>query len=126
MDPRLHTVVGLIRCRPRTHLQELAAAVGLSSSRLQHLFRDQLGVSIRSFSQAHFLSHAAALLVETHMSVKEIHVAFGFEDASSFCRAFKRLSGASPKAFRRESRSLRKLPNEDALGEPETRHPPQP
>lgn len=101
MDPRVATVLHLIRRNPRTRLRDLAAAVHLSPSRLQHLFTRDARVSIRTFSQQHVLSHAARLLTESGLSVKEVRAVVGFEDPSAFCRAFKKHYGLCPPAFRR-------------------------
>lgn len=105
MDPRVCTAVDLIKRNPNVTLRELARAVCLSPSRLQHLFVEEHSMSMRAFAQRERLSRAAYFLADTHMSVKEIRALVGFADPSSFCRAFKKRYGAAPKTFRLDARA---------------------
>jgi len=99
---------------PSVH--ELAAAVGLSSSRLAHLFRDEVGQSIRSYVVERRLSMAAFLIVQTDERISQIAYGVGFGDISNFNHAFKKKFGMAPGAYREASDRT----PDDGGGEPKT------
>ncbi|MBA8794254.1 AraC family transcriptional regulator of arabinose operon [Friedmanniella endophytica] len=110
-DPRLITVLELISTRlaePLT-VAGLAAAVGLSASRLTHLFSEQLGLSPRDFLEQQRMQAAAQLLRLTGRTVTEVAAAVGYDDPLYFSTRFRRFSGRSPSAFR-------SAPGRDAAG----------
>ncbi|MHB0971326.1 MAG: helix-turn-helix domain-containing protein [Thermoanaerobaculia bacterium] len=78
----------------------LAARVNLSSSRLQHLFKAELSMSIRDYVRARRLERAAYLISSTQYRISEIFYSVGFNDASNFTHAFKRHFGMTPCAYR--------------------------
>jgi AraC family transcriptional regulator of arabinose operon len=78
----------------------LASSMGLSPSRLRHLFRNETGMSIRAFIKDSRLRRAANLLSETYLRVSEICYAVGFQDLSNFSRAFHSKYGVGPRAYR--------------------------
>ncbi len=104
MDARIAQVVEFIQTNldRRSHVSELAALVGLSESRLCHLFRKETGLSPAKYLKAQRIHTATRLLETTSLSVKQITYAVGFEDESHFIRAFKRISGLTPGEFRRK------------------------
>jgi AraC family transcriptional regulator of arabinose operon len=81
-------------------VSDLAARVNLSSSRLQHLFKAELSISIRDYVRVRRLERAADLICATQYSISEIFYAVGFNDASNFTHAFKRHFGMTPCAYR--------------------------
>jgi len=90
----------------------LAASVNLGSSRLEHLFRDTLRMSIRDLVRTRRVAEAARLLLTTHKRVSEIGRDVGFNDPSNFNHAFRRHFGLSPRDYRKAHR--------DKDGEPES------
>jgi AraC family transcriptional regulator of arabinose operon len=83
---------------PSVH--ELATTVGLSSSRLAHLFREEVGMSIRSYVVARRLHVASMLIVQTDERISQIAYSVGFNDVSNFNHAFKKRYGVSPGEYR--------------------------
>jgi AraC-like DNA-binding protein len=81
----------------------LAAGVSLSVSRLQHLFRKQIGIPIGRYLLHRRLSEAASLLAGSYLRVSEICYATGFNDPAGFSRAFRRFYGKSPREYRRRA-----------------------
>ena len=79
---------------------QLANEVGLSVSRLTHLFREEMGKSIQRYVQERRLTMAAALIVETHERISQIAYGVGFGDVSNFNHAFKRRFAMSPRQYR--------------------------
>lgn len=102
MDRRIKRVKTLLeeqyRNPPSVH--ELAVTVGLSASRLAHLFRDEVGKSVRSFVVDRRLNTAAVLIVQTDERISQIAYGVGFNDISNFNHAFKKKFGMSPGAYR--------------------------
>lgn len=102
MDIRIRLVLSILHERYAGDLdvEELAAVVGLSRSRLEHLFRAEAGETIGNVVRSLRLRRAAELLVTTFLSVKEIRAAAGWQDASHFVRSFRRAYALSPSDYR--------------------------
>jgi AraC family L-rhamnose operon regulatory protein RhaS len=81
-------------------LDEVAARLGLSRRRFTQLFRAAAGESWLQHLQRHRLAHARRLLGETRRSVASIGYECGFEDLTTFYRAFKAAEATSPLAWR--------------------------
>jgi AraC-like DNA-binding protein len=84
-------------------VQALAVEVNLSSSHLQHLFKQQAGVCITELLTRQRLQKAAHHLEASDMSIKQIAYAVGYEHASSLIRAFQRHFAQTPRAYRYRS-----------------------
>lgn len=74
---------------------ELAAAVGLSESRLRHLAREQLGVPLVRLRWWFQMKRAAAVLRAGGDLSTAAHDA-GFSDSAHFTRTFRRMFGFAP------------------------------
>jgi transcriptional regulator GlxA family with amidase domain len=53
------------------------------------------------------LLHAVTLLVESSRSVLDVATAVGFDSVSAFGRAFVRMTGETPSAYRQQRTRLR-------------------
>lgn len=104
-DYRIRQVLECVEVDPAKTVLELARFVNLSSSRLGHLFKLQVGIDLNSFVWNARLEKAGKLLQETELSVKEIAAMVGYRHASSFDRGFEKKFGATPANFRKKSRS---------------------
>jgi AraC-like DNA-binding protein len=84
-------------------LDELATAVHVSPYHLCRVFRQQTGLSIRTYRQQ--LRQRAALqrLAETNDDLTRIALGLGFTDHSHFTHCFSSAFGISPSAFRRSA-----------------------
>jgi AraC-like DNA-binding protein len=85
--------------RPQS-LEQTAERTGLKPRRFSQLFREISGLSWPAFLREKRIRHARRLLAETHRSVAAICFECGFEDLSSFYRAFHRFETTSPLAWR--------------------------
>lgn len=81
-------------------VEELATHTCLSASRLGHLFRDEVGMTIAQWRDDQRISRAKQLLVTTNYSVSQVGRIVGFADPLYFSRVFKRKAGTSPKRYR--------------------------
>jgi AraC-like DNA-binding protein len=100
-ERRLRKVLDLIESRPASSVRELANEVRLSPTHLQRLFKQEMGVNVRDLLVEHRLQHAAQLLADSDLSIKEISHRVGYEHHSSFVRAFQRRFAQAPKHYRR-------------------------
>jgi AraC-like DNA-binding protein len=84
----------------------VAAAVSISESSAERLFRGHTGRSVGAWITERRMDVARTLLRTTRRSVAEIGLEVGFRDASYFSRAFRRLNGVPPKTYAERSRLL--------------------
>jgi len=83
-------------------LSELAGICKLSVRQLSRGFRASRGLSIGSYVAEKRFEHAKRRLAMGE-SVKSVAYALGFASPSSFCYAFRRLTGFAPAEFRRHT-----------------------
>jgi len=87
----------------RVELATLAALVGLSQSHFSHAFRVSTGVApYRWQLDARIRRAQRLLLLEGRWPLERVAEATGFADAVHFGRTFRRLTGTSPAAWRRD------------------------
>ena len=102
MDHRTLRIISLMQddLRRDLPLAHIARMVNLSSSRLRHLFKNEVGTTPTQYLRALRLREAKRLLETTPLRVKEVRSAVGFVDDSHFVRDFKRAHGQSPVEYR--------------------------
>ncbi len=81
-------------------LTEIARASYLSVSRLAHLFKEQMGITIIDYLTSVRIERAKQLLLATEQSCTEICFQVGYNNQSYFTRTFKDLVGMTPRQFR--------------------------
>lgn len=84
-------------------VEELAEALGLSVSHIRLRFREISGVSLGRYLENFRLNRAMELLKNSRESVGEISRQAGYASPQAFHRAFRRLTGETPLAYRRRS-----------------------
>jgi AraC-like DNA-binding protein len=87
-----------------TDLDGVADSLGMSRRRFTGLFRDVTGSTWADHLTALRISYAQRLLSETDRSIVAIAFEVGYEDLSSFYRAFKRRTGLAPNQWRLKHR----------------------
>ncbi|MBS0452389.1 MAG: AraC family transcriptional regulator [Proteobacteria bacterium] len=92
--------------RPWT-LDELGQRIGLSRSALHDRFVDLVGVAPMQYLTQWRMQAASRMLLESQAGVASIALDVGYESEAAFSRAFKRLMGQPPGAWRRS----REAPN---------------
>jgi AraC-like DNA-binding protein len=84
-------------------VQELASRLNLSRTALQRLCSTHFGCGVAHLHERLRLEHAATMLASQATPVKAIAERCGYPDIYRFSRAFKRVHGRSPRAFRCEA-----------------------
>lgn len=87
--------------RKQFFIEDIAKAVNLSTGRLAHLFKSEVGISPQRYLTNIRLEEARDLLEIGGLSVKEIAAEIGIASASRFCRSFKTRYGMTPKEYRK-------------------------
>lgn len=94
------------------HLEEylsvgnLSKAANYSVPQLFRLFVSDMNMTPIKYVLRRKLYYAAKELVSNDRKIIDIANRFGFESHDSFCRAFKRVYGATPSAFRKKAQAL--------------------
>lgn len=81
-------------------LSHLAALAEVHPSHLSREFKRQIGRTPLDYVIRLRMQRAAALLIESQRSIKEIGVSVGYKRAEAFSKAFKRVRGCSPRQYR--------------------------
>ena len=102
-DPRVKTVLAILDSSwsEPIKLAELANRAGLGQSRLEHLFKEQVGCCVREYVARLRFENAALLLLGTRLTVKDISSLVGVSDRCNFNHSFKKRFGMSPRSYRR-------------------------
>ncbi len=106
-EERVHRILGMIASKPPCTIDELALELNLSHSHLRHLFKQQTGVCLGHMLNEKRMQKAADLLTRSHLRIKEIAYAVGYEHSSSFIRAFERHFRQAPQIYRQQSRRMK-------------------
>ncbi|MBW8016647.1 MAG: helix-turn-helix domain-containing protein [Planctomycetes bacterium] len=85
-------------------LPEIAKQVHLSVSRLAHLFKEQMGITLIDYLTNVRITHAKRLLLTTDDSCTTICYRVGYNNQSYFTRTFKDIAGMTPGQFRQNNK----------------------
>jgi AraC family transcriptional regulator len=83
-------------------LAAIAGLVGLSSCYFCRAFRQSFGMPPQRYQLSQRIERAKTLLAKHAASVTDVSYAVGYNQTSAFCTAFRRLTGLTPSAYRRE------------------------
>lgn len=85
----------------RLRVEDIAACIGLNADYAATLFRKVFGTTLTEQITRHRIAHAQRQLVTTDAQIIQIAHDSGFDSLSRFNRAFKQLSGTTPREFRK-------------------------
>lgn len=108
MHPRVRKLLRALESLPpeaETSLEALAAQVGLSPSRLLHVFTESVGVPLRPYVRWLRVQRATASIV-SGAPLAQAAAEAGFADAAHMSRTFKDMFGLAPSALQRRSQSV--------------------
>jgi AraC-like DNA-binding protein len=97
IDSRIRVVLDFIKEQPerKAPLHLIAQTVGLSESRIAHLFKEQIGIPIRRYLLWLRLVQAIDHLFSNASLTRAAHEA-GFADSAHFTRTFRGMFGVTP------------------------------
>ncbi|WP_371177340.1 AraC family transcriptional regulator [Buchananella felis] len=113
----------------RWSLGELASKANLSSSRLNSLFKEELGITPLGMLTRLRVQEMTRMLRETGLTVQVIAQDVGWRDQAHAAQQFRKLTGLSPTEYRTETRSRavmecfwcgQRLPASERDGDPRT------
>ncbi|WP_077298317.1 AraC family transcriptional regulator [Virgibacillus pantothenticus] len=104
-DSRIQTILQAITtCREEQHsLQPLANLVGLSKSRLSHLFKAETDTPLKSFLLLHQLKKAYSYLLEHGDDITTSAMKAGFDSPSHFAATSKKMTGMTASDISKDS-----------------------
>ena len=82
-------------------LAALAADAGLSRFHFCRAFKESTGIPPHAWLRQYRLEQAKAMLRDPSMAVIAVAVALGYASQTAFAAAFKKMTGVSPREFRR-------------------------
>jgi AraC family transcriptional regulator of arabinose operon len=108
LDPRIEETLHLLsnHMRDPVRIEQLAKAVGLSPSRLSHLFKENTGRSIVDSLNQMRLHQAALLLEKTDRNAAEVSLDVGFQNYNHFAKLFVRQYGVNPSRLKVQRKQL--------------------
>jgi AraC-like DNA-binding protein len=86
-------------------LGDIAVAIGISSGRLSHLFRERLGISFSEWMTRRRIDKAIKLIQLREISTTELAHLSGFGSYRSFERSFKKITGTTPSNYKKNLQS---------------------
>ncbi|MGF6566601.1 arabinose operon transcriptional regulator AraC [Kosakonia cowanii] len=111
VDPRINAICQYLdeNLAAKLTISELAAKAYLSSSRLAHLFRQEIGMTIWGWREKQRMSRAAMLLQHTQLTISQIAQVVGYDDALYFSRLFHQQYHVGPREYRKRYEQLHSL-----------------
>lgn len=108
LDERISKLLELLQnCNCCDHtIETFAKSVCLSSSRLSHLFREQIGVSLKSYILFHQLEKAFSSILNG-TNITDAAMLAGFDSPSHFAATVKKWMGMSVSASIKDSEFLK-------------------
>ena len=85
---------------PDLSLKKISEVFSISESYFSYLFKAETGRNFSEYLEEIRMQQAMYLLKETDTALSELYKHLGYSNPNSFRRAFKKVFGASPKAFR--------------------------
>lgn len=83
-------------------MKAVAAELGMSLTNLNRIFREKLHISPQKYRNTCRVAQARELLWLSELSIKEIAARLGYCNQFYFSQEFRRYTGQTPTAFRRE------------------------
>lgn len=107
LDPRVRRAMELLLegLSEPVPLSDIGRSVGLSVSRLAHLFREQTGRTPGQFVEGERMARAKQLLALTSRTVAAVAEEVGYENPFYFTLRFKKHTGLAPRDWRERERN---------------------
>jgi len=82
-------------------LQTLATHIGFSQYYFCRLFKESTGLTPYQYIIQQRIERAKQLLTQDKYSIVDVALQVGFANQSHFCQRFRRITGVSPRTYRR-------------------------
>lgn len=114
-DPRILALVRRLDdpLGARLSVADMAAQLGMPETTFREAFVRTMGRPPRRYLEERRIEHAARTIVETDRRINDIANAVGYDDPYHFSRAFKRVTGTSPSAYRMRAQTSELAYNSD-------------
>lgn len=94
--------------KSKISLEEIADELHVNRSYLSRFYKNKTGVNLFDEILKLRIESAKEYLLKTNMKTYEVSEAVGFEDAGYFSKMFKKITGVSPKDFRKQEKDEKK------------------
>ncbi len=94
------------RLRSEINTAALEQATGFSLAHIRSVFAAHVGMPLNRYICARRIANAAFDLINTQKSILDIALAYRFTNPDTFTKAFKRVTGFTPQAFRLSRRPV--------------------
>ena len=84
-------------------VERISKEVFLSPSRLSHIVKDELGITLRECVSKARIDKAKNMLREKETPISQIALEVGYPDQSYFTKVFKKIEKCTPKTFREKA-----------------------
>lgn len=109
LDQRIEDLIELINacdCEDPVHLvKDIAKTINISESRLSHLFKKETGMTLKSYIVLHKLQRTYQMLFKGE-SITTAAVVSGFDSASHFASANKKMTGMTARGILEDSKMI--------------------
>lgn len=95
MEEKLYLRQGIVT-------DDVVKMLGTNRTYFTRMMRAEFNMSFNEFITSERIAYSKQLLSGTDKTLEEIAMDSGFSNASAYCRVFKRLTGVSPDAWRRD------------------------
>ena len=99
LAPEVVYVCEKLLARPASHIDELAAEIGWSRTRLASRFSEQVGLSPKRFARVVRFERACRLLRQGRSTLAEVALRAGYFDQAHLCRDVASFAGCTPSAL---------------------------
>lgn len=97
-----------LRFTENLHINQVAREIGVSRAYLSHAFLNSQGISFTDCLAGRRVAEMQRLLEDSALTVTEAMFAAGFQSIAQANRVFRKVSGISPREFRRQHPSSRR------------------
>lgn len=107
----IQSLISYMENRVKTKIdgRELEQVTGFSLPHVRAVFAGGTGVPLAKYFQTRKIANAAFEVLHTDKALMDIALEYGFETYDTFTRAFRRVTGISPRVFRREGRHVGRI-----------------